>query len=213
MIKSVRFSHRFRVINERCKQNRLSERSESLDNGSGSYRRFLDGDDNGFVEIVRDYKDGLVLYLNSFVNNITVAEELAEDTFVKLGIKKPRDNGKSSFKTWLYIIGRNVAIDYIRKRSKSEIVSIDNCAELESREQVENSYFREESKKQLHKAMCNLKDEYQQVLWLIYFEDLTSKEAAKIMKKSVHGIETLTYRARQSLKKELIREGFTYENL
>ena len=44
-----------------------------MDNGASSYRRFLDGDENGFVEIVRDYKDGLILYLDSFVRNITVA--------------------------------------------------------------------------------------------------------------------------------------------
>ncbi|MCQ2440732.1 MAG: hypothetical protein MJ076_02400 [Clostridia bacterium] len=58
-----------------------------MDNGVSSYRRFLKGDEEGFVEIVRDYKDGLILYLNGFVKNISVAEELTEDTFVKLGIK------------------------------------------------------------------------------------------------------------------------------
>ena len=50
-----------------------------MDNGASSYRRFLDGDDKGLGEIVRDYKDGLMLYLNSFVNNICVAEELMEE--------------------------------------------------------------------------------------------------------------------------------------
>ena len=47
-----------------------------MDNGASSYRRFLDGDDKGLEEIVRDYKDGLILYLNSYVSNISVAEEL-----------------------------------------------------------------------------------------------------------------------------------------
>ena len=58
-----------------------------MDNGVSSYRLFLKVDEEGFVEIVRDYKDGLILYLNGFVKNISVAEELTEDTFVKLGIK------------------------------------------------------------------------------------------------------------------------------
>ena len=49
-----------------------------MDNGASSYRRFLEGDDNGIVEIIRDYKDGLILFLNQYVNNIYVAEELAE---------------------------------------------------------------------------------------------------------------------------------------
>ena len=35
-----------------------------MDNGASSYRRFLDGDDKGIAEIVGDYKDGLILYLN-----------------------------------------------------------------------------------------------------------------------------------------------------
>ena len=45
-----------------------------MDNGAESYRRFLQGDDKAFVEIIRDYKDGLILYLNGFVNNILTAE-------------------------------------------------------------------------------------------------------------------------------------------
>ena len=89
-----------------------------MDNGASSYRRFLDGDDNGITEIVEIYKDGLILYLNGYVNNIFVAEELTEDTFFRLIIKKPKYSGKSTFKSWLYAIGRNVAIDYIRHNSK-----------------------------------------------------------------------------------------------
>ena len=90
-----------------------------MDNGASSYRRFLDGDENGLVEIIRDYKDGLIFYLNGFTQNIYVAEELAEETFVKLVVKKPRFSNKSIFKTWLYAIGRNVAIDYLRHASKT----------------------------------------------------------------------------------------------
>lgn len=60
-----------RLISERARKN-LSERSKSMDNGASSYRRFLDGDDKGLEEIVRDYKDGLILYLNSYVSNISM---------------------------------------------------------------------------------------------------------------------------------------------
>ena len=47
------------------------------------------------------YRDGLVLYLSSLVCNISLAEEVMEETFVKLYVKKPKFKGKSSFKTWL----------------------------------------------------------------------------------------------------------------
>ena len=61
--------------------------------------------------------------------------------------------------------------------------------------------------------MAGLKPEYRQVLWLVYFEGFSSREASSVMKKSVHGIETLLYRARRSLKSELEKEGFVYEGL
>ena len=186
-----------------------------MDNGASSYRRFLDGDDTGFVEIVRDYKDGLILYLDSFVRNVTAAEELAEDTFVRLGVKKPHFAGKSSFRTWLYAIGRNVALDALRKQARRGAASLDDCAEpADAAESLESAYLREERKIIVHKAMNRLKSEYRQVLWLIYFEGFSCKEAAEIMKKSTHSIETLTYRARQALKSELMGEGFQhYEDL
>ncbi len=184
-----------------------------MDNGASSYRRFLDGDDNGLVDIIRDYKDGLILFLNGFADNINVAEELAEDTFVKIGIKKPYFAGKSSFKTWLYAIGRNVAINKIKKYSKIEQVPIDESSEEADIMSLEHDYIREERKIVIRKAMKNLNNDYRQVLWLIYFEGLSNKETASVMGKTIHNIETIVYRARQSLKSELIKEGFNYENL
>ena len=129
--------------------------------------------------------------------------------------KKPKDKGKGSFKTWLYTIGRNVAIDYLRKQSKHIEVSIDeNNADLISDEDVvESAYIKKEQKIIVHKAMRKLAPAYQQVLWLIYFEELSNKEAAKVMRKSVRSIESLLYRARKSLKSQLEMEGYDYEKL
>ena len=186
-----------------------------MDNGASSYRRFRDtGDEGALIEIIRDYKDGLILYLSSIVGDIQTAEELAEDTFVLLGTKKPKDKGSGSFKTWLYTIGRNIAIDHLRrqKRRRSREMSLDDAVAVSDPE-LEKSFIREERKIVLHAAMNKLKPEYRQVLWLVYFEEMSNKEAAAVMKKSVHNIETLVSRARKSLKKQLETEGFDYEDL
>ena len=185
-----------------------------MDNGAESYRRFLQGDDTAFVEIIRDYKDGLILYLNGFVNNILTAEELTEDVFFKLVTKKPRFNEKSSFKTWLYTIGRNTAVDYLRRNSKQKEVSAEEIRETEDeRLSLEQSYIKQERLLLIHRTLEKLKPEYKQVLWLVYFEDFSQKETAKIMKKSVHSVETLVYRARLALKAELEKGGFIYEDI
>lgn len=185
-----------------------------MDNGAESYRRFLQGDDKAFVEIIRDYKDGLILYLNGFVNNILTAEELTEDVFFKLVTKKPRFNEKSSFKTWLYTIGRNTTVDYLRRNSKQKEVSAEEIREIEDeRLSLEQSYIKQERLLLIHRTLEKLKPEYKQVLWLVYFEDFSQKETAKIMKKSVHSVETLVYRARLALKAELEKGGFIYEDI
>ncbi len=186
-----------------------------MDNGASSYRRFRDkGDESGLADIIREYRDGLIFYLNSIVGNINVAEELAEDTFVLLGTKKPRDKGTGSFKTWLYTIGRNIAFNHLKRRARISEVSVDDCAELISEEKdLETAFIKEERKIAVHRALRKLKPEYRQILWLIYFEDFSNKEAACVMKKSVHNIETLVYRARRSLRSQLEMEGFVYEKL
>jgi len=183
-----------------------------VDNGASSYRRFLDGDDEGIAEIVRDYKDGLILYLKGFVTNIYTAEELAEDTFFRLMIKKPKFSGKSSFKSWLYAIGRNVAIDYVRHNSKLLYTPIhDMETYIKDETDLEQSYIKGERRILIYRALEKLSNDYRQIIWLVYFEELSNKEASLVMKKSARQIRNLLYRAKLSLKSELEKEGFAYE--
>ena len=185
-----------------------------MDNGASSYRRFLEGDDDGIVQIIKDHKDGLMIYLNSFVQNIHLAEDLTEDTFVKLIARRPRFSGKSTFKTWLYAIGRNVALDFLRKNAKLPTVSAEEAMTLIADEaDVARQYLCSERKLQVHKALKQLNDEYRQVLVLVYFEDFQNDQVASIMGKSKKQIENLVYRAKLYLESELEKEGFLYEEL
>ncbi len=186
-----------------------------MDNGARSYRRFREeGDEAGLAELIHDYKDGLILYLNSLVGNLYDAEDLAEDTFVLLATKRPRDKGKSSFKTWLYTIARNLAIDHLRRRARRPICPLEDGLQMAvDTNDLAHTYLRQERKASLHSAMGTLKSDYRQVLWLLYFEELSYREAANILRRSVHSVETLAYRARQALRAELEKEGFTYEDL
>lgn len=178
----------------------------------GDYMRFLCGDTDGLACIIRDYKDGLMLYINSIVQNLEIAEELTEEIFVKLVVKKPRFSAASSFKTWLYAIGRNEALSYLRCR-KHSYIPLENCLEISDEEDLECRYIQKEQNRVLHCVMKKLKPEYEQVLWLVYFEGFSHKETARIMGKSVHNVETLVYRARQALKTKLLEEGFHFEEL
>ena len=126
-----------------------------MENGASSYRRFLADENDGLSDLIREYNDDLVFYINSFVNNICVAEELTEEVFVELVVKKPRYSGKSSFKTWLFSIAKHITADYkqVIYLSYFEELSNTETASLmkKTNRQVENLLYR--AKKALRKEL------------------------------------------------------------
>ena len=184
-----------------------------MDNGESSYRRFLSGDNEGLYEIICTYQTGLILYLNSYVQNIHTAEDMAESTFAELMIKRPKFNEKSSFKTWLYAIGRNITAKHLRKHSKLSVVPLESQEYRADEENVESEYIKSEQKRLVHQALHSLKLEYRQVLYLTYFEGFSKTEAALIMKKNERQIKDLLFNSKKALKNELERRGFEYEEL
>ena len=182
-----------------------------MGNDADRYRRFLDGDDNGLIEIIDEYHEGMSLYLNSIVNDMNLAEDIMQDTFVKLAIKKPAFKGKSSFKTWLFTIARNCAIDHLRKAQKKSVLSLDEQIQIPDVTDTEKEFLKGEQNVELYKAMKRLNPDYYQVLYLMYFEKLDTSDIAKIMHKAKRQVSDLIFRARKSLKNELERKGFVYE--
>ena len=184
-----------------------------MDNGAVSYRRFLEGDRDAIIDIIADYREGLVLFINSFVDNICIAEEIAEDTFVKICTDRPKFSGKCSFKTWIFTIGKNAALNSIKKKSRHPEVPMDDLYDVADKENIEQNYIKGEDKLHLARALEKLNDDYRQVLHLVYFEDFSNNETAKIMGKSERQIRNLLYRAKESLKNILEKEGFRYERI
>ena len=182
-----------------------------MDIGAAAYSRFLEGDNSGIEEIIAEYKDALMLYLLGFCGNITAAEDLMEDVFVKLVVDKPAFKMKSSFKTWLFAIAGNVARDYLRKSKRRSFVPLENMAEMGEEEDILKEHFRSEDKLLIHRCLDSLNPDYRQVIYLTFFEGFSNAEAGRIMKKTNRQIENLLYRAKQALKTEMRKEGYTYE--
>ncbi len=180
----------------------------NVDNSAEAYRRYLDGDDSALADMIRENQEGLLLYLRSFTGSLSVAEEMMEEAFFRIAVKKPAFSGRSSFRTWLYTIARNAAVDYQRKHKHTVPLSDTEIADERS---LEREHLREEQKIELHRAMDKLTPDYRQVLYLSFFEELSNDETAQIMHKSRRQIENLIYRAKASLRSVLEKEGFEYE--
>ncbi len=182
-----------------------------MDRGAEYYRRYLEGDDAGIVALIREYRDGLVFYLAGILGDAGEAEDAAEDTFVKLVTRRPRFSGRASFRTWLYAIGRNLALDRLRRRSR--LAPLPEEAESGTWEELEERLIRSERREAVRRALGRLPGEYRQALILSYFEGFGNEETAKVMKKTRRQVENLLYRAKQSLKAELLKEGISDEDI
>ena len=179
-----------------------------MDNGASSYLRFLNGDKDAFVKLVEEYKNGLMLFINTFVKNIHLSEEAADETFLKLYVDKPKYKSDYSFKTWLYTIGKNTAANYLKKNKHRSDAPIEDYFYVSDNTDIEADYIKGERNIMIHHAIKVLKKEYAQVLYLVYFESLSNEETAKVMKKSNRQISDLLYRAKKALKAELEMRGY-----
>lgn len=177
-----------------------------MDNGESSYRRFLDGDESAFGEILDLYSENLIFFINRYVGNIAIAQELSEDVFVDLLIHKRRYNFKTSLKTYIFTIGRNKAVSYLRRCARRPECAYEYIENESDRRSLEDEFLKREREKQLHAAINTLNEDYKTVLHLIYFEDMSYEQAAAVMKKNKKQIENLVYRARQALRKILENE-------
>ncbi len=179
-----------------------------MDNGACSYRRFLDGDESAFDGIMRELFHSLVFFINRYVQDIHAAEDLAIDTLTDLLVHRNRYNFKVTLKTYLFMIGRSRALDYIKRRKIVEFVSL-SAAEIlpDTGMSLEETVLADRRKQAVNEAIAKLSEDMQVAVHLIYFEDLSYKEAAKIMKKNEKQVDNLLYRAKKELRILLGEEG------
>jgi RNA polymerase sigma-70 factor (ECF subfamily) len=179
-----------------------------MDNGESSYRRFLDGDESAFEDIMKKLFRGLVFFIDGFVHDTHAAEDIAIDAFSDLIVHKYRYNFKVSLKTYLYMIGRSRALDYIRHRKVIDFVELSEAqAVADDSEALEEMVLEDDRKRQVNAAIAKLPEDMRAVVHLIYFEEMTYEEAARVMKKNRKQVDNLLYRAKKELRIILGKDG------
>ncbi len=173
-----------------------------MDLGESSYRRFLEGDKDAFDTVLRLYFDSLTFFINRFVRDVHTAEDLAIDSLFELIVHPRRYNFKTPLKTYLFAIGHNKAVNYIKRHSRAILVDLTE-AELADERSLEDELIRDEEKLSVSRALADLPADMRSAVHLVYFEELSYEQAAKIMKKSKKQVDNLLYRAKAHLREEL----------
>lgn len=179
-----------------------------MDNGAGSYRRFLDGDESAFDDVMRELFDKLVFFVDRYVHDIHAAEDVAIDVFADLIVHRHRYNFKVTLKTYLFMLGRSRAIDYIRHRRVIDCVDLDAVRDVsDDRETLEESILADECRRAVNAAVAALPQDMRVAVHLVYFEEMTYDEAARVMKKNRKQVDNLLYRAKKELRIILGKDG------
>lgn len=179
-----------------------------MQNGESSYRRYLDGDEAAFDDIINLYRDNLTFFINRFVHDLDAAEDLAIDTFLYLIVHPLRYNFHTPLKTYLFMIGRSRALDYLKHRKKFIMVELAEAEkELPQEMSLEELILLDERKQMLNRALNQLPEQMQMAVHLVYFEDLTYEDAARVMKKNKKQVANLLYRAKEKLRTILGKDG------
>lgn len=172
------------------------------------YREFLNGDKASFEELIIRHKDKIIYFLQRYVRDLFIAEDLAQDVFVYLLIHKENYNFDYSLKTYLYTIAKSKAINYLKRERR--IVALDE-GQIYELEELEEKIFEKERKENLKGAIKKLKLEYQSAIYLADIEELSYREIGKVLNKTESNVKVLIHRSRKALEKIIREERFKYE--
>ena len=179
-----------------------------IENDELIYSRYLaEHNEDDFRVLLERHKESLMLFLYNFVHNMEDAEELMLDAYAEAAAGADY-SGKSSFKTWLFSIGKNLALMRLRKQRFTAEVPFEQTDETAAPPEL--NILQEERNRQLYIALRGLKEEYRQILLLLYFEDMSHEEAGKVMGKTKRQTYHLAERGRSALRERLERMGFDY---
>ncbi len=172
-------------------------------------QKVLGGEVDAFELLVTRYKEDVMkIAIKHLPYDQT--EETAHVVFVKAYQSLPSFEHKSSFKTWLSSIAVRTCYDYWRGQYRSREISMSSLTEKhqdwlegvlaeQANQSLQEKGEREEAREVLDWALNQLSPEDRMVLNLVYLEELSGKEAAKLLGWSTANVKIRTYRSRRKL--------------
>ncbi|WP_317045627.1 MULTISPECIES: RNA polymerase sigma factor [Arenibacter] len=164
--------------------------------------RILSGDSNSFALLVDRYKDLVFLLALRMLKNREEAEEVAQDTFVKIFQSINKFRGDSKFSTWIYRIGYNTCLDRLRKNRKEQpLMQIDEFTvhQIKNLDTALDNMEVQEQKKVIHECLEVLPSEDSFLLTLFYFDERSVSEISKIVGLTEANVKVKLFRGRKKL--------------
>lgn len=168
-------------------------------------QRSQKGDTEAFAELVRKYQQIVFNISYRFMRDVNLAEDMAQESFLKAFKHIKGFRGDCAFSTWLYRVTCSVCLTELNKRKKRAEVELQPNTPLGS---VETKVSEYEIAEKIRKCVTSLSERYATVLTLYYLNGISYEEIAEIMDIPVGTLKTWMFRARKQLRKVVEKEIF-----
>ena len=170
------------------------------------------GDSRAFDMLVLKYQHKIFSLIGRYVRDADEVQDVAQEAFIKAYKALPRFRGDSAFYTWLYRIAINTAKNHLVSRSRrppgsdvevADAEYYDGGGALRDLDTPESSYFGEELKLVIERAIAGLPADLRTAVTLREFDSMSYEDIAEIMDCPVGTVRSRIFRARESIDKQV----------
>ena len=173
--------------------------------------KYIHGEDKSLEILIKRYLNSIYGFVYTYVRNTQEAEDITQETFVKMWRNIKKYDSKKHFKTWLFTIAKNTALDYLKKKKaipfsdfedeKGYNFLTEGLADQSPLADQKTESF--DILRFIQTAMDKLMPKYRLVLSLYYGENLNFREIAEKLDEPLHTIKSRHRRALIRLKESL----------
>jgi RNA polymerase sigma-70 factor (ECF subfamily) len=159
--------------------------------------------------LIEQYQHRLLRYLVYLVGNRELAEDLFQETWIRVLERGHQYDGKHEFSTWLYTVARNLTIDYLRKKnpiSLNGLMEDEDHAPLEpadTRPMAWEVVHQHEQAERISAALINIPAEYRETLVLRFQEGLALEEIGTVTGAPLGTVKSRLYRGLKLMMSQL----------
>ena len=172
--------------------------------------RFQSGDERAYIELVNRYRDRLINFVYPFLGDFEQAEDVVQETMLKLYEKKHYYREIAKFSTWIYTIARNLANTELRKKKRRKTTYISRMAkddrqydipavQADLNQNLQNEFIRD----RIHAAIKELPEHFKTVIILRDIQELSYDDISNIVGVPLGTVKSRINRARLQLQAEL----------
>lgn len=171
-------------------------------------KQFQEGDRHAFDELVKRYKDRLHNFVYRYMNNQTLAEDVVQETMIKLYTHKHYYKPIAKFSTWIYTVAKNLALTELRKNKRRRTNSLwtDDGRPIDIEmggESLDNKVQNELAVEELKKCLDKIPENFRIAVVLRDFQELSYEEISKILEIPIGTIKSRINRGRLQLAEKL----------